>query len=249
MGMIENFSQIGVQQYQNFGFKKPGEASKSPKEAKAKEVEAKGSAQKTKLSEKAQKLLEKLKKQYGNMDFMVGDFDSDTDKMAALSRGTKEFSVLFSSEELEKMAEDEDYQAKQLEQLESATEISKKLGDKLAEKAAENGEEDIVSRIGISFNADGSMSYFAELQKVSDKQGERIENMREKKAEEKKAAEKKADGGKAGRYKDFDGPAVKEAKIKANSEEELLKLIEELDWSKIPDKMPKNAGTRMDFSI
>ena len=58
----------------------------------------------TQLSQKAQKLLEKLRKKYGNIDFMVGDYDNAEDAKKLLSGGTKETTVLFSVEELEKMA-------------------------------------------------------------------------------------------------------------------------------------------------
>ena len=56
------------------------------------------------LSKGAQKLLEKLRNTYGNMDFMVADYKSAEEAQSVLSRGTKEVSVLFSSEELEKLA-------------------------------------------------------------------------------------------------------------------------------------------------
>ena len=57
-----------------------------------------------KLSAKAQSYLEKLREKYGDYDFIVSN-DMDTSKTVG---STKEYSVMFSTEELEKMAEDDE---------------------------------------------------------------------------------------------------------------------------------------------
>ena len=61
-----------------------------------------------KLSDKAKSFLENLRKKYGDYDFIVSN-DMDTSKTVG---STKEYSVMFTAEELEKMAADEDYAAK-----------------------------------------------------------------------------------------------------------------------------------------
>lgn len=63
-----------------------------------------------KLSDKAQKYLDKLRKDYGDYDFVVAD--AGDDMKGLMKQATKEFSVIFSSEELEKMADDEKFAAK-----------------------------------------------------------------------------------------------------------------------------------------
>ena len=73
---------------------------------KVKETEETQSTETKKLSKKAQDILKKLKDKYGNMDFFVSDTTDDTEARQIMSRGTKEYSVLLSSDELEKMAED-----------------------------------------------------------------------------------------------------------------------------------------------
>ena len=80
-----------------------------------------------KLSDRAQELLEKLKKKYGDMDVMVAGKGDDPKEV--LSRGTKEFSVLFSSEELEKMAADEKYEKKMMDRVREGMRMSEqKIG-------------------------------------------------------------------------------------------------------------------------
>ena len=66
------------------------------------------------LSDKAKALLEELKKKYGNMDFMIANYDSEEEAAHYLSRGTKEFSVLIEPELLEEMAADESVKEKYL---------------------------------------------------------------------------------------------------------------------------------------
>ena len=126
----------------------------------------------TQLSQKAQKLLEKLRKKYGNIDFMVGDYDNAEDAKKLLSGGTKETSVLFSVEELEKMASstktENEYMNRIQDVLGKVDEIQKKYG--------------FVTSFGVSFDKDGIMSYFAALENTAEKkkttvQGSGIEDL------------------------------------------------------------------------
>lgn len=64
------------------------------------------------LSTKAKALLDELKDKYTNMDFFVADFSSDEEAQSIMSAGTKDFSALFTGDELEKMANDESYNAR-----------------------------------------------------------------------------------------------------------------------------------------
>ena len=95
-------------------------AQKQQKSKNTKKTETTGKGNKVgqpKLSKKAQELLEKLRKTYNNMDFMVADYDRGEEAKDLLSRGTKEFSVLFSTEELEKMASDEKYEKEYMDRV------------------------------------------------------------------------------------------------------------------------------------
>ena len=51
-----------------------------------------------KLSDKAKDLLKELRQKYGNIDFIVANYETDEEADAYLSRGTNEFSVLIDPE-------------------------------------------------------------------------------------------------------------------------------------------------------
>lgn len=212
--------------------KKTREAENAQKTDKAKQPQ---------LSKAAQNLMEKLRKNYSNMDFMIGDFDNAEEAKEALSRGTKEVSVLFSSEELEKMASDEKYEKEYMDRVQGALRMSDEINKKYGYESAfgKDSEKGDITKIGISFNKDGTMTYFAELEKSSNQQREHIEKTREKRAEEKKKAGEKDNGKDA---------FTKKTTVHASSEEKLLKKIYEVDWSMIRGER-KQEGDRFDYSI
>lgn len=193
------------------------------------------------LSKKAQEFLKNLRKQYGNYDFFVGN---STDNLKALAKsGTKEFSIIFSNEELEKMADDADYAKEKLQSMEQAVKMSEQISKQFGHG---KGEAEI-TKIGIVFNEDGTTSFFAELEKSSAKQREHleksIENRRAAKKEEAKKAEKRF-----GSYAKSN-PDTKRTSVEANSIEELLKKIRGIDWNTVKaEKVPEQGG-RYDFSI
>lgn len=214
-----------------------------------KTAESKGTSQakkttQPKLSERAQKLLEKLRKTYGNMDFMVADFEGEADAKSILSRGTKEFSVLFSSEELEKMAADEKVEQEYMGRLQQAVNMSQQINQQFGFESVlgknVNGSE--ITRVGVSFNSDGSMSFFAELEKVNEKQRERIEEAGEEKLSRKKEEAKKAEKEK---WED----KFKRTTVWADSLEELFEKIKSVDWNKINFEDRTESGKKLDFSV
>lgn len=180
------------------------------------------------LSDRAKKLLEQLKKTYGNMDFIVADYDSDEEAAAYLSRGTKEYSVLIDPEELEKMASDSKTKEKYLNILDNATSQLDEIKNRLGE------QEGVITRYGISIGKDGKVSIFAELEKTSEKQRERMEKAQEKKREEKAQEERKKS---------------KKAFVEADSLEELLEKIKEIDWDSIQEERREKTGSRFDLTI
>lgn len=190
-----------------------------------------------KLSAKAQKFLKDLRKQHGEWDFFVGN---STDDLKALAKsGSKEFTVIFSNAEIERMATDETYAAERMKMVDGAVRMSEAIKEKYGQKSAfgKLNHDVAISKIAISFNEDGSTTLFAELEKMSQQQRERIEATREKRAEEKKVAEKKA----AEKENDF----VKRTVVSASSMDELIARINEVDWSKVKEE--GNVGSRFDF--
>ena len=190
----------------------------------------------SKLSDKAKAYLEKLRGKYGDYDFVVGNDDDDLDE---LMEGTsKEFSVIFSNEELERMADDEAYGESQMNRVEEAVATARKLAEELG--AGETDENGVATgtyfnRFGITLNADGTISIFAEMENITARQREAAEEAREQRAEDKKEAEKEeAEKSTEEAAKELrEKYSVKFATISASSGEELLEKVRGIDWSQI----------------
>lgn len=220
---------------------------KSDKADRTKQAEQTGKTDNIQLSDRAKKLLDELKNTYSNMDFMVANYETDEEAQEYLSRGTKEYSVLIDPETLEEMAANEDAKKKYLGIIEDATaqfsDIEEKLGDK----------KDEVVRLGVSIDKNGTVTYFAELEKMSEAQRERIEKAKEEKQEEKADQQKASgrekihpEGRKSGR---FIQEGIKRATVQSDSIEGLLSELQNVDWSQIKGNGGKENGARFDFSI
>lgn len=202
----------------------------------------KASSNPVQLSSKAKALLQELKKTYSNMDFMVADYDSEEEAASYLSRGTKEYSVLIDSEELERMAADDDVKKQNLSLLDEAVgkldEIKDQLGD----------HKDEVVHMGVSIGKNGEMSFFAELEKVSERQKDFVEKIREDKKEAAKKAESdKTDPRQAHRY---DYERSKRTTVYASSAEELADKINNVDWDNIKEETSRPMpGGHFSYSI
>ncbi len=200
------------------------------------------------LSDKARDLLGKLREQYGDYGFAVAGSDEEFSSMKGV--GDKEYSVIFTADELEKMAEDEDYAAEQMKQVESLIDMSKKLEededfqaklDELAEKGY------ILKNLSISINSEGGMDVFAELEKVNEKQAERIDRKREEAAEEKKEDLKRTE--QEAIAKKFEAAIPPERSIiKTGSVEELIDMIKGLDDEGLEALMTKPVAN-IDFTV
>lgn len=202
----------------------------------------------SKLSSKAQDFLKNLRSKYGDYDFLVGN---STDDLKALSKsGSKEYSVIFSSAELERMANDEKYAEEKMQGVEGAVKMAKRIAEENGYTSAfgKDGENGTINKISIAVADDGSTKIFAELEKISDKQKERINKARAKRAEEKKAADKKAKDKveKKNPYEKDDKDSVKRTTIEATSEEEFMEKLKNLDWSKVSYS---HSGDRFNFSV
>lgn len=161
--------------YSSYASGYAGAAGGKKKAAEGRAATQTGSIGESGLSQKAQALLEKLRKTYNDMDFMVADFDKGDNAKEILSCGTKDVSVIFSSSELERMASDRKYEQEYMSQVQSALRMSEQINREFSFTSAlgqKNGSVGI-NRIGISFNLDGTTSFFAELEKSSARQERR----------------------------------------------------------------------------
>lgn len=229
--------------YQSSIYEKTAQAAKDADRAKAGSARKAGGTEEGKkapaLSKAAQNLLKELKKTYSNMDFIVADFETDEEAASLMSRGTAEYSALFTPEELEKMAADEDVKNKNMKILDGAVSKLDEMKTKLGDKA------DDVTRIGISFGDDGEVSFFAELEKNSEKQRERIEKQRE----DKKEAAKENGKAEAAEYLAHGKPTGKRTTVYASTIEELAEKIANVDWNAVKEERQRTTGQRFDFTV
>ncbi len=229
--------------YQSSIYEKTAQAAKDADRAKAGSTRKAGGTEEGKkapaLSKAAQNLLKELKKTYSNMDFIVADFETDEEAASLMSRGTAEYSALFTPEELEKMAADEDVKNKNMKILDGAVSKLDEMKTKLGDKA------DDVTRIGISFGDDGEVSFFAELEKNSEKQRERIEKQRE----DKKDAAKENGKAEAAEYLAHGKATGKRTTVYASTIEELAEKIANVDWNAVKEERQSTTGQRFDFTV
>lgn len=231
--------------YQKSYYGKTSQAKGGGNAQKADKADAAQKADKApQLSRKAKALLEEMKQKYGDVDFMVADYETDEEAQSILSRGTKKYSALFDTETLEAMASDENVKKEYLDKLDGA--ISQL--DDMAEKLGSKGDE--VKHVGITFKDDGSVSYFAELEKSSEKQRERIDQARADKKEQ-AAKDKKAEAKEEAeeRLGIVGQGTVKRTRVEANSAEELLEKINSVDWDSIKAVSAQAAGSRFDLTV
>lgn len=193
------------------------------------------------LSDAAQALLEELKQTYSNMDFFVADYSTEEEAQRYLSRGTKDYSVLIDPETLEKMAADAEVRKQYTDILDGAgqkfDEIKEQLGDE-----AKN-----VDRLSISFGDDGSVKYYAHLSKLAERQRERIEEGREQRAEERREERAEEQRRRIDHRPGHRPEDRKFASVSADSIEDLVKQIREIDWDSIEPFRPENIGGNLDI--
>lgn len=226
--------------YQSNIYEQSKTTANTSKAAETKSTAAAKNNSKVELSSGAKNLLKELQKTYGNTDFMIANYETEEEAAAYLSRGTGAYSVLLTPDELEKMAADEDYKKQNLQTLDDAMTKLEDMKSQLGEK----GEN--VKRVGVAIGDDGKISYFAELEKTTEKQRERIEKQRATKKEEAAKAEKEkmeerfADG-------TFIRDGVKRTTLFADSVKELQDKIGQVDWSTIREDGYDPRGSHFDF--
>lgn len=216
-----------VNNYRNFDASAQSAAQKTAAE-KANETTA---SKPVELSRDAKNLLKELQQKYGNMDFIVGEWETEEEAASYLARGTKDYSVLMSAEELEKMAKDEKSKSEGMDRIESARNQLAYLQTQLNE----SGEN--VKKLGVVFEKDGTSTLFASLEKSSEQMKERQEA-----AKEAKKAEKNNTGANNTLYN-----RIKETRVTAKTTEELLEKIRNVDWDSIEEKTVPATGSRFDY--
>ncbi len=114
----------------------------------------------------------------------------------------------------------------------------------------DDGEDGVkkadIKNIGFSVKSDGSVSFFAELEKSSADQKKRIEQAREDKKAQKKEDEKEA---KAKKLKEQQEDRVKRSVVHGNTADELIKNIQAINWDKVAEEVRPKAGGIIDFGV
>ena len=123
-------------------------------------------------------------------------------------------------------------------------------------KETENGDQ--VIQMGVTIGKNGEVSYFAELEKVSERQKDFIEKMRaDKKEAAKEAAEEvqetKEDEAAKATTQGRDSYRFEKSRrttVYADSAEELLEKIANVDWNTVKEETTTNMpGGHFDLSI
>ncbi|WP_035766112.1 DUF6033 family protein [Butyrivibrio sp. NC2002] len=205
------------------------------------------------LSDKAKKVLDELKEKYGNMDFFVSNYSSDEEAEEIMSRGTKQYSVLIEPEVLEQMAEDDTVKEKYMGIIDESTSQL----DSIKEELEESGQE--VQTIGVKIDADGAVKFFAKIKEQNEKYQKQIAEEKEAKKAEDAAKEAKEEEAKrmeklresigTNPYSKKEGAYEKVTTVFADSAEELLEKIKNVDWSQIEATPVKGNGQKFDFSV
>lgn len=174
------------------------------------------------------------------MDFFVADYSPDDEAQKYLSRGSKDYSVLIEPELLEKMAADESVKEKYLGIINDARNKISDVNDDIAklDDGKDGSEKADIKNAGFSVKSDGSVSFFAELEKSSAYQKKRIEQAREDKKTQKKEDEKEA---KAKKLKEQQEDRVKRSVVRGNTADELIKNIKAVNWDKVADEVRPKA--------
>ncbi len=200
------------------------------------------------LSKSAQKMLTDLCGSRADMDFFVADFENGDNAKDILAKSDKEFTVIFSKEEMEKMATDPKYYAEKMHSVDGALRMSEEINAQFGFERAfgkNNGVSDnatgdlAITKFGISFNSDGNTTFFAQLEKLSASQKDYLEKIQEKKAAEKKETKRK---------EQREANEVKKTTVQAKSKEELLEKIKKIDWDSIKPE-EKTVGNRVDYTV
>lgn len=214
------------------------------------------------LSDNALKYYEELKKKYSNTDFIL--VSKDQKEFAKAQAGSyanaNKMVVLIDEDKIERMAEDENYRRHYEQIIANAAVKMPQMSAKLSSTGAN------VKGYGVQVNDNGTASYFAVIDKMTEAQKERIEKKAEQKKEARKAAEKEAaKEAEEERYREKIEKQREDKKfvskdsqnatvtVTASSFEELLQKIEDLMFNYRSDNALTNeeraVGQNINFSV
>ena len=190
------------------------------------------------LSDKAKTYLKNLRRSRGHVDFLIAEKGKENDALAGKSN--KEFTVVLSNEEIEKMATDKKFERQQLNTLDQTVKsmLMAQTGIGNDNGAGKTNAEDIKS-IAAKTLEDGTTMLIASLEKstssarkIAEEQDKKREAKKlEEKQEAKRAAEKEAlkGGKKAEKTKMAEKADAKEKFSETGKKMERLKETESLE--------------------
>ncbi len=193
---------------------------------KTDKTEKEDTAQTAKLSKKAQSVLDALVAKYGeNTSFIVQNFKSAEEAKDILSDSSSEFSVLLTPDELEKMADDKGYMKEKLDSIDGAMRMSEQINAQFGFTSADKNAlvRGDISKIGVSFDSDGKMTLFADLERTVKEGNEKAEA-----AAKKRTYQNRNDKGSKYSVK-------KKAVVSANSAKEMLEKLKAFSWKNVTE--------------
>ena len=135
---------------------KKKEAAQTTENSKTKKNTSESIAEKN-LSKAAQKMLEDLRGSRNDMDFMVADFENGDNAKDILAQSDKEYTVIFSKEEMEKMASDPKYYAEKMHSIDGALRMSDEINAQFGFERAfgmANGNADADTKKNLTYTLD-----------------------------------------------------------------------------------------------
>lgn len=175
----------------------------------------------TPLSKKAQSVLDALTARYGDMDFYVQDFSGDAEAKEIMSGSTRDFSVLLSPDELEKMANDKAYMNEKLDSIDGAVRMSEQINSQFGFTSTDKNAllKNEITRLGISFDGSGKMTLFADLERTAKNSGSKTDSASRRPYQNKSSAKS------TGKQK---------YTVSAPSADELLRKLKGFSWENVP---------------
>lgn len=188
------------------------------------------------LSKKAQSVLDALTARYGDADFYVQDFSSTAEAKEIMSGGTREFSVLLSPDELEKMANDKGYMNEKLDSIDKAMQMSDQINSQFGYTSNDKNAllKSDITRMGVSFDSNGTMTLFADLERAAKNTADNMkESMKQRPYQNRSSAKNSS--------------SKQKYTVTASSTEELLAKLKNFSWENVPVTEEEESGFNWNF--
>ena len=175
-----------------------------------------------KLSSKASDYLNELRKQYNDYDFVIAD--AGDDYKGLVKQSSKEYTVVWSSTDLERMTYDKKFAAEKINSVKSIVSYTKERICKECVFESAYGKhqnnDSQLKNIAVSSDDNGILVLFAGLEKITKKRNPYQKNNEE-------------------RY-------IKEKGVSGSTTDELLEKIKSIDWASLSGRIAGN-GDNVDF--